>query len=484
LLVLAAKANLWKDKIKESYPYVAELPFSSERKRMTTIHKTSDGLQAYVKGAPETVLELCSSVQKDKKIKKLGKEERKKILDMTRKMATEGLRVLAFAYKKLEREVFTPEEVEKDLIFVGLAGMIDPPRKEVKDAIKLCKQAGIKVVMVTGDHKSTALAVAKELELIEKDSEQILTGTELENLTEEELADKIEEIKVYARVSPEHKSRILKALKAKGHIVAMTGDGVNDAPALKNADIGLAMGIRGTDVAKEASDIILMDDNFATIVKAVEEGRGIYDNIRKFVRYILAVNFSEIFFVSIAVLAGLPLPLLPIQILWINLLTDGFPALALSADPKDPEIMKRKPRNPKESVLHKMLIFIIAGGCLALLTEMGVFVWTCTQGFTVACGGRALDKARTMAFTTAIMFELFFVFNCRSEKLSAFRVNPFSNKYLVLGILITILLHAMIIYVPFFNSIFGIVPLAASDWLIIVLLASSGLLLSPKVFLA
>jgi Ca2+-transporting ATPase len=484
LLVLAAKANLWKDRMRESYPYVAELPFSSERKMMTTIHKTTKGLQAYVKGAPETVLELCNQIQEGKELKNLEKEEREKILGVTRRMAAEGLRVLAFAYKKLEVGEFTSQEVEKDLIFVGLAGMIDPPRKEVKDAIGLCKQAGIKVVMITGDHKSTALAVAKELGLIEKDSEGVLTGPELEDLTDEELVDRVEEVKIYARVSPEDKSRILRALKTRGEIVAMTGDGVNDAPALKDADIGVAMGIKGTDVAKEASDMVLTDDNFATIVRAVEEGRGIYDNIRKFVRYILAVNFSEIFFVSIAILAGLPLPLLPIQILWINLLTDGFPALALSADPKDPEIMKRKPRDPRESVLHKMIIFIIAGGCLALLTEMGIFVWTCTQGFTATCEGYALDKARTMAFTTAIMFELFFVFNCRSEKLSAFRTNPFSNRYLVLGVLATVLLQAIVIYVPFFNSVFGVVPLSAVDWLIIILLASSGLLLSPKVFLA
>jgi Ca2+-transporting ATPase len=475
LVVAAAKANLWKEKIEVSYPRIAEFPFSSERKMMTTIHKTSNKIFAFVKGAPETILELCSSVKENGKIRKITEEDKKKILDVLHQMTANGLRTLGFAYKEMEKEIFIPSYVEKNLIFVGLAGMIDPPRPEVRNAIELCKQAGIKVIMLTGDHKLTAIAVAKDLGLLE--SSEVLTGSELDKMSDEELEKRIENISVFARVSPSHKLRIVKALQKKGHVVAVTGDGVNDAPALKKADIGVAMGIKGTDVAKEASEMVLMDDNFATITKAVEEGRGIYDNIRKFVRYALSVNFSEIFFVSIAVFAGLPLPLLPLQILWINLLTDGAPSLSLSVDPKDPEIMKRKPREKKHTILHKMVLFIIAAGCLALLTEMGVFVWELFKGSTI-------EKARTMAFTTAIMFELFFVFNCRSEKLSVFKLSPFSNKWLVFAVIITFLLQAMVIYVPFFNSVFGTVPIGLTDWLIIILLCSSGLLLSPSIFLA
>lgn len=474
LLVAAAKANLWKEKIEEFYPRTAELSFSSERKRMTTIHKTSNKLFAFVKGAPEIILELCSSMSEDGKTKKITEEERKKTLETIHQMTAKGLRTLAFAYKEIEKAVFTTEHIEKDLIFVGLVGMIDPPRPEVRNAIEVCKQAGIKVIMLTGDHKLTAVATAKDLGLL--DGSEVLTGLELDKISDEDFENKIENISVFARVSPFHKLRIVKALQRKGHVVSVTGDGVNDAPALKKADIGIAMGIKGTDVAKESSEMILTDDNFATITKAVEEGRGIYDNIRKFVRYSLAVNFSEIFFVSIAVFAGLPLPLLPLQILWLNLLAESAPPLSLAVDPKDPHIMKRKPRERKNSILHKMIFFIIAAGSLDLLTEMGIFVWELFKGSVIA-------KARTMALTTAIVFELFFIFNCRSEKLSAFRMNPFSNKWLIFAVVITLLLQAMVIYVPFFNSVFGTVPIGLADWILIILVCSSGLLLSPRIFL-
>ena len=485
LIVLAAKGGVWKEEIMKEYSRMAELPFSSERKMMTTIHSSGKEIFAYAKGAPETVLEKSSHVLKNSIIIPLTEKEKEKILLELNRMADEGLRALALAYKKLPEKDFRQSVVEKDLIFVGLVGMIDPPRKETRDSIELCRQAGIKVVMITGDHKNTAVAVAREIGLLEE-GKKILSAEEIDKLDDIELNEIIEDVSVFARVSPRHKLRIVNSFKQRGHIVAVTGDGVNDAPALKDAHIGVAMGIKGTDVAKEASEMVLADDNFATIIKAVEEGRGIYDNIRKFIRYVLSLNFSEMFFVGITTFAKLPLPLLPIQILWINLLTDGLPALALTVDPKDPDTMKKKPRNPKEGVLHGMKLFILAASSLALLTELGVFLWVCTGSFAYACTAETPDypKAMTMAFTTAIMFELFFVFNCRSETKSVFRMNLLTNKRLILGVFITALVHLMIIYVPFFHPYFGTVPLGINDWLIILLLASSGLFISPRVFFA
>jgi Ca2+-transporting ATPase len=363
--------------------------------------------------------------------------------------------------------------------------MIDPPRRETKDALELCKQAGIKVLMLTGDHKNTALAVAKEIGLMEK-GKKVLSALELDKLSDTQLNEIIEDVSVFARVSPRHKLRIVSALKQRGHIVAVTGDGVNDAPALKEAHIGVAMGIKGTDVAKEASQMILADDNFATIVNAVEEGRGIYDNIRKFIKYILCLNFSLMFFIGITTILKMPLPLLPIQILWLNLLTDGLPALGLTVDPKDPDIMRRKPRNPKESVWHGMKMFILVVATLELLIQLGVFVWACTGGFSYVCTANSptYHKSMTLVLTAAITFELFFVFNCRSETKPFFRINPLKNKRLVLAVIITALLHLMIVYIPIFNSYFGTVPLGINEWLVIILLAFSGLLIPPRIFFA
>ena len=484
LLVAAAKADIWKKKLKDNYRCIAELPFSSERKRMSAIHETSEGVFACVKGAPETILELCGRIYRNKKEERLNKKEKEKILEITQNMASDGLRVIALAYKKITRKVFTSKNVERELVFAGLAGMIDPPREGVKEAIEICRQAGIEVMMLTGDHKQTALAIAREIELIETDSKKVLIGSELDNLTDEELEEVIGDVKVYARVSPEHKVRILKTLKRKGHVVAMTGDGVNDAPALKKADIGVAMGIKGTDVAKDASDMILTDDNFATIVKAVEEGRGTYDNIRKFIRFLLSANFDEIIVTIISIclsirdpLTGLiALPLLPIHILWINLITDGLPALSLSADPKDPDVMKRPPRDPKKRILSGTLIFILIASTLGVISSLSLFILELqTTGDTY--------KAQTMAVTTTIMFELFFVFNCRSEKRSVFRTNPLSNKKLLISIAIAILLQAAIIYIPFLQTMFGMVALSAMDWVKIVLFSSLGLFVFPEIFM-
>ena len=472
LLVLAKKAG-----IKERLRRVGEIPFSSERKRMTTIHEKGNKYFVFSKGAPEVILKICDKLLFDGKIKNLRRNEKRKILNITQDMASRGLRVIALAFKPLGREKpkrITKGKIERNLVFVGLVGIIDPPRKEVKDAIKTCKQAGIRVVMITGDHKLTAVAIAKELGICTGE-EEVIVGEELEKMSEEELDEVIENVSVFARVSPEHKSRILGALKRMGHVVAMTGDGVNDAPALKKADIGVAMGMKGTDVAREASDIILTDDNFATIVTAVEEGRSIYDNIKKFVRFLLSSNFDEILVITIASLAGLPLPLLPIHILWINLVTDGLPALSLGVDSKEPDIMKRKPRDPKESILSGVLLFSLAAGSTACAATLLAFSLEYMSTLNVL-------KARTLAFTTSILFEMFFVFNCRSETRSIFTNNPLTNKKLVLAVIISILLQLLIIYIPYLQAVFHTTPLDAVDWIKILLLSIPGLLILPSLF--
>lgn len=469
LKVLARKAN-----ITEDYPRVKEIPFSSERKIMTTIHEVSGDYFAFSKGAPEVILRICN---KNYPNKNFSRYEKSKMMRVVHNFADDGLRVLGFAYKKLD-EKHSLSSVENDMTFVGLAAMMDPPRKETKNAIRLCKEAGIKVVMLTGDHPITAKAVASQIGLFG----DVITGERLENLTEEELEEVVDEDTIFARVSPQHKLKIVEALKKKGHIVAVTGDGVNDAPALKKADIGVAMGIKGTDVAKESSDMILLDDNFNTIVAAIEEGRTIYDNIKKFIRFLLSANFNEMFTVTAAVLLSvkdpatglLAIPFLPIQILWVNLITDSFPALSLGVDPQEKDIMKRKPRNPKEAVIHSSFPFIIVAGVLGFVITLLSFLMELPNG---------LEKARTVAFTTTVMFQLFFVFNCRSEKRSVFRTNPFTNKKLLVSVAFSILLQILIIYVPFLQPMFQTVPLTASDWLRILALSSLGFLVLPEVFM-
>ena len=467
LIVLASKAGLAKEQEPEF-----EIPFSSERKLMTTVYKEEEYF-VYTKGAPEKVLSLCSHLQENGKTRKLTEEDRKKISSKMEEMAKEGLRVLALAYKKMKK--FEESKAEKDLIFLGLVGMIDPPRKEVKEAIEKCKQAGIRPVMITGDHKLTAIAIAKEIGLMEEGKE-VLTGEEIESMQEEELEERIERVKVYARVTPEQKLRIVKALKKKGHVVAVTGDGINDAPALKKADIGVAMGIKGADVAKEASDMILLDDNFATIVNAVEEGRGIYDNIRKFVRFLLCVNFDEIALITVSILFGLPLPLLPLQILWLNLVTDGLPALALSADPYEKDLMKRKPRNPKHDILYGMLLFIIVAALVNFLAEMLVFAWALSSGYPI-------EKVRTMIFATAVFFELFFVLNCRSENKSVFKKRISDNKKLLFALPASFGLQLLAIYFPPFQQVFKTVPLEFKELFVILAMSASSLLVLPEIFM-
>jgi len=494
LIVAAEKAGLKYKELEKEYPRIGEIPFTSERKRMTTIHLTPEKEKvAFMKGAPEVVLERCSHIVEDGKIKKLTSKKRREILKINEEMAREALRILGMAYKILpeEAEKFT-EEIERDMIFVGLEGMIDPPREEAIEANKKCQKAGIRTVMITGDHKLTALAIAKEIGIY-KEGDLALTGEELEKISEKEFEEIVEKVTVYARVSPEHKLKIVRALKARGHIVAMTGDGVNDAPAVKTADIGVAMGITGTDVTKEASHLILTDDNFATIVRAVEYGRVIYDNIRKYARFLIACNFDELLVIgTFAILGGIfgekafPLPLLPAMILWINLVTDGGPAIALATDPPEDDVMERPPRKPEEGILHGMLAFIIASFLLQaagtfLVFALEYYVWP-AHGFGTEA---TLNEARTAAFVQAAMFELFVVWNCRSEKRSVWRMGRknFSNKFFVIAVVASIALTLGICYIPVTQQMFHIVPLTPRDLLYVVGVASWGLFVLPEIFM-
>lgn len=477
LIVVATKAGIQVSQVQKEHPRIGEILFNSERKRMTTIHATPDGqLIAYMKGSPETVLQLCERVYQNGRETKLSKAMRDEITSRNEEMASQALRVLGIAYRTIPEKLgeYTEESVENNFVFVGLVGMIDPPREEAKEAVKLCEKAGIKTVMITGDHKLTAVAIAKELGIMKNGL--ALTGTELNDIDEREFGRLAETVTVYARVSPEHKLRIVRALKENGHSVAMTGDGVNDAPALKQADIGLAMGITGTDVTKEASDMILADDNFATIVNAVKGGRIIYENIRKFIRFLLALNFTELVLVGSFALIGLPIPLLPAMILWLNLVTDGPPAVALSMDPPAEDVMQRPPRRPKESILHGMSVFILASSLIQLVAEIGAFWW----GFNV---GGSVEKARTMVFLVACFYELIVVWNCRSESRNAFRVGFLTNKWLLIAVTLSVLSTLAVIYVPPLQLMFQTVTLNLSDWIIVILLASAGFFVVPEVFM-
>jgi Ca2+-transporting ATPase len=477
LIVVAAKAGIRKADVENKYPRMGEIPFSSERKRMTTIHRTPDGrVIAFTKGSPEVVLQLCSHVNRGGRKLRLNEKDRDLILQKNDEMAGQALRVLGLAYKILpEANKEYGEEAEKGLTFLGLVGMIDPPREEALEAVKLCQKAGIKVVMITGDHKLTAVAIAKELEIF-KDGDLVLTGTELDQISDEDFDSIVEKVTVYARVSPEHKLRIVRALKNKWHVVAMTGDGVNDAPALKQADIGVAMGVTGTEVAKEASDMVLADDNFATIVKAVEGGRIIYGNIRKFIRFLLSLNFTELILVGSFALAGLPLPLLPSMILWLNLVTDGPPAIALGKDPPVEDVMEKPPRSPKEGLLHGMLLFILASTAIQFMAEIIAFWW----GFMVS---GSVEKARTMVFLVACFYELIVVWNCRSESKNAFKVGFLTNKWLLVGVFISVVSTLAVVYVPTLMLLFHTVPLYASEWAIVILLSCLGFIVMPEIFM-
>jgi len=485
LIVAAAKAGIIKKALESKFPRAYELPFNSERKLMTTVHQTSKNkLVAYTKGAPEIVLSRCKKVFLDGKIRDLSKQDIQIILNANEKMANNALRVLGIAYKDLPNATLdnvAQETTEETLIFLGLTGMIDPPRDEAKEANLKCRTAGIRTIMITGDHKLTAVAIAKELEMIHDD--KVLTGAELDNLSDVEFDTAIKDVSVYARVSPEHKLRIVKVLQNQGEIVAMTGDGVNDAPALKQADIGVAMGITGTDVTREAADMVLADDNFATIVTAVEGGRGIYDNIRKFSFFLLRSNFDELGIIGLFALMGLELPLTAGMILWLNLATDGGPALALTMDPIEEDIMDRPPRNPNEGILHGRFASIIVTFTLQFLLTGGLFYWQyyLTGAYLLPEPARidALNYARTMAFMRATLQELLIVWNCRSERRNAFRVGFFTNKFLLFAVIVSALITMALPFVGLFET----VPISnLTDWLIISLASISGLFILPEIF--
>ncbi len=472
LVVTAAKAGLWQEKLQSQFPRIHEIPFSSETKRMTTVHQTPQGKIAYSKGAPEVILSSCSRIYRDGKEKELAHEDRKTIMSVAQEMAEDALRVLGLAYKRLTDTAGPTDGVEQDMVFVGLAGMIDPPREEVKEAVKLCDQAGIKSVMITGDHKLTAVAIAKELGILKEGV--ALTGAEIDNLSDEEFEALIEKIEVYARVSPAHKLRVVEALVRKGHVVAMTGDGVNDAPALKKADIGVAMGITGTDVSKEAADIILTDDNFASIVAAVEEGRGIFGNIKKYLIYLLSCNLGEILLMATAILLGpflgLPagvIPLIAIQILYVNLATDGLPAIALSVDPPDLDIMSQKPRPRNQTIFTTPVLRYLAGaGIWTAFVSLAIFLWAWNSG-------KDHVEAQSMCFVTLILIQFFNAFNCRSFEHSLFKVGVTTNKWLLLAIAWECIMLSFVIYLPILQSPFHTYSLTLTDWVIAILSAST-----------
>jgi Ca2+-transporting ATPase len=466
LIVSARKAGIDVEKLNKAYPRLKEIEFTSERKIMTTVHRYGGKLLVCTKGAPEVIAKLCTKQSVNGRLVRFSRSDAERVLGVGEQYANKALRVLGFAYKEI-----TPgskEKLESDLIFVGLQAMIDPPRPEVRDAIEKCKTAGIKVVMITGDHLSTAKAIARELGITGK----AITGVDLDHVTD--LSADVEDIGVYARVNPAHKIHLIEAFEKRGHVVAMTGDGVNDAPALKKAHIGIAMGITGTDVAKEASAMVLADDNFASIVRAVEEGRVIFDNIKKFINYLLSGNTGEVLTLFLSIILGLPLPLTALMILWVNLVTDGTPALALGIDPPDPDVMRRPPRKIEENILNRQrgaLIGLI--GTLVMLNTLFVFDWFDPD--------TQLAKAQTAAFTALVLSQLFNAFNQRSETRSLFSVGPFKNGWLLLAVALSVSLQAAVMYVPFLSQLFGTVALSAMDWLFVAGVSASVLVLGEIV---
>ena len=464
ILSVSIKGGISKEQL-SGYRRIGEIPFNSDRKRMSVICKDYMGNTfIFVKGAPDIVLGLCSKEQNDKRLSIMNYSQKRKIMAINEEMAGQALRVIGFAYKKLDYvpSNLSNSDIENNLIFLGLEGMMDPPRPETIESIKSCYKAGIRPVMITGDHKLTAVAVAKEIGM-KLGQDDVMTGKEVETINDRELEKKVGSVSVFARVSPRHKYRIIEAFKKNPkNIVAMTGDGVNDAPALKEANIGIAMGRSGTDVAKEASSMVLLDDNFATIVEAIREGRIIYDNIRKFLRYLLACNLGEIVAMVVAAFYGMPTPLIPIQILWINLVTDGLPALALSADPADGNIMSRPPRGSNESIFSRglgtrilMSGFLIGGSAIIAF----ILILNLSKG--------DIGKARTVAFATLIISELIYAFESRSEFGDVWESGLFANTYLVLAILSSFIFLILAIYNPFLSSVLKTQVLGISEWMIV-----------------
>ena len=466
LLESPFKLNILKEKLEKEFKRIDEIPFDSDRKLMTTVNLVDDKkARVFTKGALDSILSICNKISINGKLLDFTKEYKAKVLENSNIMSDKALRVLAFAYKDISKENIVLDSLEKDLVFIGMVGMIDPPRLEVKDSIKLCKSAGITPVMITGDHKNTAFAIANELGIAE-DISQAITGHEIDKFKEEEFNEKIINYRVFARVSPEHKVKIVKAFKSHGNIVSMTGDGVNDAPSLKAADIGVAMGITGTDVSKGASDMILTDDNFSTIVSAVEEGRKIYLNIKKSIVFLLSCNLGEILTLFTAILLNWNSPLQPIHILWVNLITDSFPALALGVDKTKEDVMNNPPRNPKESIFIKsdkiQLIIngVLIGGITLFAFKLGERLYA-----------DSLIHAQTMTFVVLSVSQLFLSLSLRSNTKSAFSLGIFSNKYLVYSILLGIFLQVIIISISFIANIFKVTPLLLYDWIVVILVS-------------
>ncbi|HEY9658207.1 MAG TPA: cation-transporting P-type ATPase, partial [Allocoleopsis sp.] len=475
LLVVAGKAGLSCDHYAYHFPRIAEFPFSSERKRMSVIversrHATevsqhfptlpaSAPYFLFCKGSPELILERCYQGQWGNAITPLAPEHRLEIVQHNNFLASRGLRVLGLAYKPLHtlpqgNEEKDQQAIEHELIWLGLVGMLDAPRSEVREAVERCRTAGIRPIMITGDHQLTAQAIAEELGIAEP-GDEVLTGKELEKINQAELEQHVERISVYARVAPEHKLRIVQALQHRHKIVAMTGDGVNDAPALKQADIGIAMGITGTDVSKEASDMVLLDDNFATIVSAVEEGRVVYTNIRRFIKYILGSNIGEVLTIAaspLLVMGGVPLT--PLQILWMNLVTDGLPALALAVEPAEPNVMRRQPNDPKESIFARGLgLYMIRIGIILATITISLMVWSYHYGITTY--GESDERWKTMVFTTLCIAQMGHAMAIRSNTRLTIELNPFSNPFLLIAVTLTTILQLLLIYIPPLRNFFG-----------------------------
>lgn len=465
LIDVGNKINIFKDDLNKEFKRVNEIPFDSDRKLMTTVNSYENKYYVFTKGAIDSILKISNKILINGEIKDFADKEKSETLNASNLMSDDALRVLALAYKPIDNEHVPIDELENDLIFVGLMGMIDPPREEVKGSIELSKKAGIRTIMITGDHKNTAVAIAKELGIVE-DISQAMSGSEIDSYSEEEFTKIVNDFKVFARVSPEHKVKIVKAFKSYGNIVSMTGDGVNDAPSLKAADIGIAMGITGTDVAKGAADMVLTDDNFTTIVKAVEEGRNIFNNIKKSIIFLLSCNLGEIVALFFAILLNWPAPLLPIHILWVNLITDSFPALSLGVDPGDKGVMDLPPKDPKES--------LFAGRASILLILNGILIGGSTL-FAFVLGEYlypdSLRHAQTMAFVVLSVSQLFYSLAMRNETKSLFQVGIFKNKWLIASILFGIVVQLAIITIPFTANIFKVYSLDFKDWGIVILIS-------------
>ncbi|WP_150846059.1 MULTISPECIES: HAD-IC family P-type ATPase [unclassified Clostridium] len=469
--------NVFKEELDKTHKRVDEIPFDSDRKLMTTVNSYEDKFYVMTKGATDNLLNICTSAYINGETVPMTEEIRNNFLKVATTMSDDALRVLGSAFKIVNSTHVEVDELERDLTFIGLIGMIDPPRLEVKDSIEICKTSGIKTIMITGDHKNTAFAIAKELSIAE-DINQVASGADIDNLTDEELASRCENLRVFARVSPEHKVRIVKAFKSKGNIVSMTGDGVNDAPSLKAADIGVAMGITGTDVAKGASDMVLTDDNFSTIVSAIEEGRNIFNNIKKSVIFLISCNAGEIVTLFFGILFGWAAPLNATHILWVNLITDSFPALALGVDPGDKDVMKHKPRNPKDSLFKGSLFTLLFNGVLiGILTLIG-FVYGVNKygadGVTlanIANNPEALMHAQTIAFVVLSGTQLIHALNMRSSDKSIFKIGLFSNMYLIYAMIVGISLQMAVIYIPPIARMFNVIPLTLADWGLVIVLS-------------